>query len=61
MRNVTCDSTDVVYELKGDARLPVKNVEINNVRVDKVLNYFKKVENAENVVEKNVIFNFAKQ
>jgi polygalacturonase len=54
LKNVTCDSADVVYELKGDARLPIKNIEIRNIRVGKVRNYFKKVENAENVTEKNI-------
>ena len=31
MDSVTCDRTEAVYDLKGDARLPIKNVEIRNV------------------------------
>jgi Endopolygalacturonase len=54
LRNVVCDTTDVVYELKGDARLPIKNVEISNVKVGNVKKYFKKVKNSANVVEKDV-------
>ncbi|GAE84917.1 polygalacturonase [Bacteroides reticulotermitis JCM 10512] len=53
LKNVTCDSTNVVYELKGDARLPISNVEINNVKIGKVLHYFKRVKNTENLVEIN--------
>lgn len=54
MKNVTCKSADAIYELKGDAKLPLKNVEIKDVHVDKVKQFVKKVSNAENVVEKKV-------
>jgi polygalacturonase len=49
MRDVTCDTADVVCEIKGDARLPVKNVTISNVKVSTVRKYPQKIENAENV------------
>lgn len=54
MKNVTCKSADAIYELKGDAKLPLKNVEIKDVHVDKVKQFVKKVSNAENVVEKKL-------
>ena len=44
------------YELKGDAKLPVKNVTIKNVKVGEVKKFVKKVNNVENVVEKNVTY-----
>ena len=34
MDSVTCDRPETVYDLKGDARLPIKNVEIRHVTVD---------------------------
>ena len=57
MDKVTCESADAVYELKGNAKLPVKNVTIENVKVGEVKKFVKKVDNVENVVEKNVIYN----
>lgn len=56
MDSVTCDRTEAVYDLKGDARLPIKNVEIRNVTVGEVTKFVKNVVNAENVVEENIIY-----
>ena len=47
---------EAVYDLKGDARLPIKNVEIRNVTVGEVTKFVKNVVNAENVVEENIIY-----
>ena len=56
MDKVTCESADAIYELKGNAKLPVKNVTIENVKVGEVKEFVKKVNNVENVVEKNVTY-----
>ena len=56
MDKVTCESADAVYELKGNAELPVKNVRIKDVKVGSVKKFVKKVSNVENVVEKNVTY-----
>lgn len=56
LKNVTCKETDAIYELKGDARLPIRNVEIRNVKVNNVKSFIKKVENAENVIENNISY-----
>ena len=56
MDKVTCESADAIYELQGDAKLPVKNVTIKNVKVGEVKKFVKKVNNVENVVEKNVTY-----
>ena len=56
LRNVICDSADAIYELKGDAKLPVKNVVIQDVHVDKVNDFVKKVHNVKNVKEDNVTY-----
>lgn len=56
MDNVTCQSADAIYELKGDARQPIKNVKISNVRVGEVTKFVKKVSNAENVVDENITY-----
>lgn len=37
-----CESADAIYELKGDAKLPVRNVVIKDVHVDKVNDFVKK-------------------
>lgn len=56
MKNVSCETADAIYELKGNGKLPIKNVEIENVHVEKVNKFVKHVENAENVTEKNVTY-----
>lgn len=55
LRNVTCDTTDAVYELKGDARLPIRHVEISNVQVGTVKQFVKAVSNATDIVEKGLV------
>ena len=44
------------YELKGNSKLPAKNVMIRDVKVGEVKEFVKKVNNVENVVEKNVTY-----
>ena len=54
LKNVLCDSADAVYELKGDAKLPIRNVFIEDVHVGKVNDFIKRISHAEHVQEKNV-------
>lgn len=56
LENVTCEEADAIYELKGNEKLPIKDVEIKNVHVDKVNKFIKKVENTESVIEENVTY-----
>lgn len=56
INNITCEEADVIYELKGDERLPIKNVEIKNVHVNQVNEFVKRTENTENIVEENVVY-----
>ncbi len=56
MDSVTCERTEAVYDLKGDERLPIRQVEIRNVRVDEVTDFVKNVVNAEEVVEENLVY-----
>lgn len=56
MDKVTCESADAIYELKGNSKLPVKNVKIRDVKVGKVKKFVKKVINVDNVVEQNVTY-----
>ncbi|GHT22015.1 hypothetical protein AGMMS4957_11700 [Bacteroidia bacterium] len=51
LKNITCAEADAVYELKGDVRLPIKNVEIRNIQVGKINQFTKKTENVENILE----------
>ncbi len=54
MKNVECESADAIIDLKGDERLPVKNVHVEDVRVGKVNEFYKQVKNVENFTEKNI-------
>lgn len=56
MENVTCDEADAVYELKGDPELPIKNVELKNIRIGKVNKFINKINQVENIVEKDIFF-----
>ena len=56
MNNITCKTAKAIYDLKGDAKLPVKNVEIKNVHVDEVTEFIENVSNVENVVEENITY-----
>lgn len=46
----------IIGAMKGDARLPIKNVGIRNVTVGEVTKFVKNVVNSENVVEGNIIY-----
>ncbi|WP_370524429.1 glycoside hydrolase family 28 protein [Bacteroides sp. 224] len=56
LKNATCESAEAIYELKGDERLPIKNVEIKDVHVEKVTEFLNKTKYAENVTEVNVTY-----
>jgi len=61
LKNVTCRATDAILEIKGDSRLPVKNVKLEDVKVDTVRQFVRKIENAENVMENNVTYKYLGQ
>ena len=54
MEDVTCERTQAIYDLKGDARRPIQEVELKNVTVGEVTEFVKRVVNAEQVTETNV-------
>ncbi|MCD8302804.1 MAG: glycoside hydrolase family 28 protein [Prevotellaceae bacterium] len=56
MDSVYCERTEAIYDLKGDERLPIRDVEIRNVSVGEVTKFVSNVKNAENVVEENVVY-----
>lgn len=60
MDSVVCKQTDAIYDLKGDSRQPIRHVEIKHVVVDQVNDFAKRVINAEEVIEENVIYNIMK-
>lgn len=55
MENVACNTADAIYELKGDPELPIKNVELINIQVEKVNKFIRKSENAKNIIEKDIV------
>ncbi|NDW11449.1 glycoside hydrolase family 28 protein [Bacteroides sp. 214] len=56
LNNVSCANAKAIYDLKGDERLPIRNVEIKNVHVDTITEFVKHVQFTENIVEENVSF-----
>lgn len=56
LSNVTCQSAQAIYEVKGDERMPVGIVELKNIHVDTVKQFVNKVANAGNIIEDNVTY-----
>ncbi len=56
MDSVACERTEAIYDLKGDERLPIRQVEIRNVTVGEVTDFVRNVVNAEDVVEENLVY-----
>lgn len=56
MSNIKCESARGIIDLKGDERLPIKNVELRNIHVGRVADFISEVKNAENVVEENITY-----
>lgn len=54
IRNVECERAGAVYDLKGDSRYPIGTVTLENVHVDSVTDFFKKVKNTNKIIERNV-------
>ena len=54
MEDVTCKRTQAIYDLKGDARRPIREVELKNITVGEVTDFVKRVVNAEQVSEENL-------
>jgi len=54
--NVKTKNADVIYELRGDKELPVRNVSIRNVQVEKVNEFLNLVENIVDLTVENVTY-----
>lgn len=57
IRNVCGKSTDAIYELKGEKEEPIKDVFIENVKVDTVRQFVNRLQNVEGLYENNVSYN----
>ena len=49
MKNVTCDRSRTGVNINGDARLPVRNVRLEGVRIGRVQDFPSRVQYAENI------------
>ena len=56
MRNVKAQKAEVVYEVRGDKRMPVDGVRLENIQVDTVTKYFNNLENCRNITIKDVSY-----
>lgn len=56
LKNVTCREADAVYEIKGSPFLPIKNVEISNIQVDRVNKFINKTENVFGIKDENILY-----
>lgn len=56
MNNIACESANMIYDLKGDEKQPVKNIELKNIHVGVLIDSVSHVENVENIITENIIF-----
>ena len=56
LKNVTCDSADAIYELKGNAELPIRNVEMKDIKVGTVNKFISKTDNVLGLTDKNISY-----
>ncbi len=54
VKNVTIEETGTPFKIKGDARLPVKNIFLENISIQKVHGQAELIESAENVHKSSV-------
>ena len=57
MNNITCESAKMIYEMRGDKKLPVKNIELKNIHVGCIADSVNRVENIENIITENITYN----
>ena len=56
INNIECESANVIYDLKGDEKQPVRNIELRNIHVDILIDSVSHVENVERIITENIIF-----
>ncbi|HSC55501.1 MAG TPA: glycoside hydrolase family 28 protein [Phnomibacter sp.] len=54
MKNIQCDAVNMIYDLKGDERLPINNVNLKNVHVNTVANAGNTLKHTNNLSLKKV-------
>ncbi len=54
--NIECESSNVIYDLKGDARQPMENIELKNIHVGVLVDSISHVENVNNIITDNISF-----
>lgn len=56
MNNIECKSAKVIYDLKGDKNLPVKDIELRNIHVGTLTDSLCNVKYVENIVADSITF-----
>lgn len=57
LTNIQVDSTKAIYELRGDERLPIRNIVMKNILVDCVADTTNGVKNVEALTVEDVTYN----
>ena len=57
LTNIQVDSAKAIYELRGDERLPIRNVVMKNISVDCVADTVNGVKHVEALTVDNVTYN----
>jgi hypothetical protein len=56
LTNIRCDSAKAIYELRGDARLPIRDVVMENIQVDVVADTLNSAQYVEGLVINNITY-----
>lgn len=56
LNNIRCDAVKMIYDLKGDERLPIKDVKLTNVHVGCVADSMNRAINTENITVEDMTY-----
>jgi len=55
LKNIELDQANIAIDITGESEEPIKNIKLENIIVHKVINKTRNIENADSIIEKNVV------
>ena len=55
MNRVECDTTRAMIDLKGDARLPIRHIDVRNLHAKAVTEFIEHTEHIEDLRTENIV------
>ncbi len=61
LKNIEIEEANIAIDITGEAKLPIENINLENIKVHKIITKARNIENANYIVEKNVSFGFSEK